>query len=107
MSSMLEARATGSTTRPTGPRASRTASPPAEALDRVLATAADLAVTGRQVDVRHLALLTWLEPETIEACLDHLCRSGRLQRIGPRGRQFTFPKDRWPPPEASTGGATR
>ena len=103
MSSMLEAGSPGSTTRSTGPRAPRTAAPPVEALDRVLATAADLAVTGRQVDVRHLALLTWLEPETIEVCLDHLCRSGRLQRIGPRGQQYAFPKDRWPPPEASVG----
>lgn len=104
MSSMLDAGGPGETTTP--PTRGTTA-PCIEAVDRVLATAADLAVTGRRVDVRHLALLTWLEPETIEACLEHLCRSGRLVRVGPRGQQYAFPKDRWPPPEATRGGAIR
>ncbi len=104
MSSMLDAGGPGGTVTP---RSAETVAPCPEAVDRVLATAADLAVTGRRVDVRHLALLTWLEPETIEGCLDHLCRSGRLVRVGPRGQQYVFPKDRWPPPEAARGGTSR
>jgi hypothetical protein len=104
VSSMLDAGGPGETT---APRPLGTTAPCTEAVDRVLATAADLAVTGRRIDVRHLALLTWLEPETIEGCLDHLCRSGRLVRVGPRGQQFTFPKDRWPPPEAARAGTSR
>lgn len=97
MSSMLEAGAAGDVNAPR-----HRTTPPAEAVDRVLATAADLAVTGRRISARQLALLTWLEPDTIDACLDQLCTTGRLVRVGPRGQQFTFPKDRWPPPEAAS-----
>lgn len=72
----------------------RTVTP--EALDRVLATAADMVVHGRRVTAHELTRLTGLEPVDVQDCLDGLCARGTLVRAGPEPQHYVFPAGRWP-----------
>lgn len=67
-----------------------------EALDRVLATSADLVVHGRRVTVLELVRLTGLEPDDVQGGLDTLCARGTLEPVGAEPQHYVFPAGRWP-----------
>lgn len=69
---------------------------PPEALDRVLATGADLVVQGRRVTALELTRLTGLEPDDVQECLDALCARGTLVPAGAEPPHYVFPAGRWP-----------
>ena len=70
--------------------------PPPEALDRVLATGADLVVQGRRVTAHELTRLTGLEPDDVQECIDALCDRGTLEPAGAEPQHYVFPPGRWP-----------
>lgn len=70
--------------------------PPPEAVDRVLATGADLVVQGRRVTAHELSRLTGLEPDDVGDCLDVLCARGTLEPAGAQPPHYVFPAGRWP-----------
>jgi len=72
-----------------------------EEVNRVTATAVDLAVSGRRVTERLLTTLTGLEPDVVDRCLDHLVTAGTLTPSGEAPHHYVFCAGRWPAHDAS------